>query len=221
MGARGRLQGDPVHADDLAEGLLQPPHQLQSTLDGVFVLIRVQSRESLQPGGLFIGDRVVLHGAAAERVELLADGVVQRSHATVVAQDLGLAETGKRRWAAPAKLGRELSIRPHACLWKSGRGQRAPAQLEAQRFRHPPTSAVGVSTAVLLRTSTTVAMASGSFTSVQQKTTTPRSSGYHCPTGSPPRMPASRRFASDCSTWNIRTGNSFRKCRSGKASSIP
>ncbi len=94
---RGRLQGHPLHPDDRAKRLLEPPHQLERALDAVLVLVRMEAGEPGQDRHRLVHDRVVFHGAAAEGVELLADRVVHRSQAAVVAHDLGLAESGKRR----------------------------------------------------------------------------------------------------------------------------
>src|SRR5205823_4299110 len=71
---------------------LKPPHELEGTLHRLLILVRMKARESRQGRRRLIGDRVVLHGAAAERIELLADRVVERGEPAVVPHDLRLAE---------------------------------------------------------------------------------------------------------------------------------
>src|SRR5437762_8478800 len=88
-----RLERDPLDADDRAQGLLETPHELERTLHGLLLLVRVEAGEAWKRGRGFVGDGVVLHDAAAERVEVLADRIVKGRHAAVVPHDLWLAET--------------------------------------------------------------------------------------------------------------------------------
>src|SRR5262249_18014656 len=142
VGAGGRLQREAVDADDLAEGAFQEPHQLQRPLDGVLVLVGMDDGEAREAGGLLVGDRVVLHGAAAERVELFADRIVHGREAAVVAHDLGLAEAREGWLALAAKRLGERGPRPDAGGRQAGRRELGAALLEAQALGHRTAPAV-------------------------------------------------------------------------------
>src|SRR5205807_3468580 len=104
-------------------------------------------------------------------VELLADRVVHRGQAAVVAHDLGLAEPREGGRAPPAQRLRQLASGPDARLRQPRRRQGGPALLEAQRLRHRGLPSVA-STAIRR------SMAAGSVTSVQQNSTTALRAGY-------------------------------------------
>ena len=93
--ARGRLQGDRRQACDLAQDLLQLPHQLERALGAVVLLVRVEAREPGQPGDELVDPRVVLHRAGAERVEARVDTEVPVGEVREVAHDLVLGELGQ------------------------------------------------------------------------------------------------------------------------------
>src|SRR5206468_10271659 len=66
MSACRGLEGDALDADDLAQRLLETPHQLERTLYGAIVLVGVEGGEAWKRCRGFVGNGVVLHGAAAE-----------------------------------------------------------------------------------------------------------------------------------------------------------
>src|SRR3984893_11051449 len=212
VGACRRLERDPIDSDHGAQSLLEAPHQFQGSLDGVLILVVFVRGESRQRRGHLVGDRVVLHRAAAERIELLADGVVHRGELAVVAHGLGLAGPWEGGRFRPEKLvGQEIRgpCARHARVRQAGRVHVRPALFEAEGFGH------------WLTASTSSSIALGSLTSVQVKVSTPLSSRNHRCTSSPPRMPlrASLRFTT--APFGARIGNSLRNGRSGKASSHP
>src|SRR6266702_3103319 len=133
----------------------------------------MQSGEARQRGCRLVGDGVVLHGAAAQRIELLADRVVQRGHAAVVAHDLGLAETRQVGRMRTERIFRERVLRCwslHTCGRQTRRLGAWAAELEGKRLGHA------------LRASTSWSIAAGSLTSVQVNVRTPLSSRNQRPT---------------------------------------
>ena len=173
VGAGSRLQTDPLHAHDRGQPSFQVPHQLQRALDRVFVLIRMQKGEPRKRGSDFVCDRVVLHSAAAERVEVLADRVVQRGEPAVVAHDLRLTQAGQGRGSPAQRRDRQRLLESghlHTTFWQPRTSQLRPALFEAERLCHASA-----------RSSS--AKAAGSFSSVQQKTSTSFSSGNQRPAG--------------------------------------
>jgi hypothetical protein len=75
-GTRCRLEGRAGHARDLAQGPLQPPHELQGSLDRLLGLVRVEPGEAWK-GGDRLGDLgVVLHRAGPEGVEARIHSIV-------------------------------------------------------------------------------------------------------------------------------------------------
>ncbi|MBA7690371.1 hypothetical protein ES703_98897 [subsurface metagenome] len=92
LGARRRLEGEPTHAGDLYQGLLEPVHQSQGTLAARFQLPGMQSAESgqLRHGVIHLG--VVLHGAAAQGIEVLVHVVVPGGQSDEVAHHLRLGD---------------------------------------------------------------------------------------------------------------------------------
>ena len=142
--AGGRLKGGPVDPHDRTQRLLEAPHQLERALDRRFVLVWVQVGEPWERRSRLVGDRVVLHRTAPQRVEVLADRVVQRSQPAVVAHDLGLAEPGQARgFRAQRVAGQDVRRRGsrHVGLRQSRRIHRGPAQLEAERLGHDRSTA--------------------------------------------------------------------------------
>src|SRR5260370_20177763 len=212
MGAGRRLEGHAIDADHSAKDLLQPPHQLEGALDGLFVLVRVEGSESGQRRCRFVGDRVVLHGAAAEGIELLADGVVHRRELAVVTHDLGLAQPRQCRRQRPQELaGEDITdlSGDYVRVGQPGPIRVGPALFEAERLGHQLTA------------STSSSIARGSLTSVHVNVNTPLSSRNQRCTSSPPRIPLRASFRFSAAGLGTRIGNSFKNCRSGKASSQP
>src|SRR5437879_3662650 len=180
MSAGGRLKGHTLDADDRAQRALQTPHELEGALDRVFVLVGVEVGKPRKRGGRLVDDRVVLHGAAAKRVEVLADRVVERSEPAVVAHDLGLAEPGQARrpcaqHLSPQDVGRrragDLGLR------QARRVDGGTAELEAEGLAHDSSTAISSSSAW------------GSLTSVHVNVRTSFSSRNQRFTSSPPRIP--------------------------------
>src|SRR2546428_4017509 len=212
MRAGGRLQRHPIHANHGAQGVLETPHELECPLDRLLVLIRMDGCETGQSRGRLVGDRVVLHRAAAQWVELLADRVVHGGELAVVAHDLGLAGPRRRGRPRAQHLGRKTPVQLLRSDVRFGQARRmrvGPALLEAERLGHELTAA------------TSSSIARGSLTSVQVNVRTPLSSRNQRLTSSPPRMPWRASFRLTTEGFGTPIGNSLRNGRSGKASSHP
>ena len=107
VGAGRGLQADVGQAADLAQRLLQQPHQLQRTLGALRVLGRVQAGVAGQRRDPLVEARVVLHRAGAERVEAAVEVEVAPREAVVVTDDLRLGDLGQARWLVAQQLGRD------------------------------------------------------------------------------------------------------------------
>ena len=90
VGARGGLERDVGQPGDLAQALLQAPHQLQRALGAPGVLERVQPGVAVQRRDALVQLGVVLHRARAQRIEAGVEVEVALGQAVVVAHDLGL-----------------------------------------------------------------------------------------------------------------------------------
>ena len=101
VGTRRRLQGQGVHAEDLLEVLLDLPHDLETALDRLDGLERVDVGEAGQSRDLLVDLRVVLHGAGAERVEAVVHAVRLLGELAVVAAEVDFGELGKARGLLP------------------------------------------------------------------------------------------------------------------------
>ena len=75
MGASCRLQGETVHAGDLAEIFFQGLDHFQRALSGAFRLQRMDGCKTWKIGHFFVDARVIFHGAAAEWIEAIVDAV--------------------------------------------------------------------------------------------------------------------------------------------------
>ena len=93
--AGGGLQGDGIHAGDLGEGGFEAGHHFHAALRQGFRLVGVRPGEALQPRHQLIDARVVLHGAGAQRVHAVVDGVVPGGEAGEVANSLHFADFGE------------------------------------------------------------------------------------------------------------------------------
>ena len=107
VGAGGGLQADVRQATDLAQRLLQQPHQLQRPLGPARVLGGVQAGVAGQRRHTLIQTRVVLHRAGAERVEAAVEVEVAAREPVVVADDLRLGDLRQRRRLPPQQVGRD------------------------------------------------------------------------------------------------------------------
>ena len=111
LAARGRLQADRVEARHLEQDLLQVPLELERALRGVVLDERMQAGEPGQPDEPLVDARVVLHRAAAERIEAGVDAEVARRELGEVAEHLGLGELGQARRGFARQLARHLGHR--------------------------------------------------------------------------------------------------------------
>ncbi len=91
MCARGRLQGDRIHAGDFEQALLEQTHDFQAALREFLGLQWVLGGEAVEPGHEFVDAWVVLHRAGAQRVHAQVDRVVPGGKPGEVAQDFDLA----------------------------------------------------------------------------------------------------------------------------------
>ena len=99
------LEGDLVHAAQLAEPVAHGVHDLEHALERLLRLQGVQVGELGQAGQLLVEPWRVLHRAGADPD--VAARVVPEGHlgaADVVPQDLGLGQLGHRRWHCPPRL---------------------------------------------------------------------------------------------------------------------
>ena len=100
--AAGRgLQRHRVEPGHLEQDLLQLPLELERALRGVVLDERMQLREPRQPDEPLVDPRVVLHRAAAERIEAGVDPEVARRELREVPQHLRLRELGQARRLLP------------------------------------------------------------------------------------------------------------------------
>ena len=107
MGAGGGLQADVGQAANLAQRLLQQPHQLQRPLGPARVLGGVQAGVPGQRRHPLVEPRVVLHRAGAKRVEAAVEVEVAARELVVVADDLRLGDLRQRRRLAAQQVGRD------------------------------------------------------------------------------------------------------------------
>ncbi len=94
MSAGRGLHGDSVHAGDFHELITQHLHDAQCALGNALRLIGVRVGQPGQTRGELVDARVVLHGARAQRIHAVIDGVVPGGHAGEVADDFDLAHLG-------------------------------------------------------------------------------------------------------------------------------
>ena len=92
--ARRRLQRYGVHSGDVEQAGLQQANDLERSLGKRLGLVRMRFGDALKARDEFVDPRVVLHGAAAQRVHAQIDGIVPGGEAGEVADDLDLAQLG-------------------------------------------------------------------------------------------------------------------------------
>ena len=83
---------------------LQQAHDLERALRERFRLVRMRFGDAFEAGDEFVDARVVLHGAAAQRIHAEIDGVVPGGEAREVADDLDLAQLGHQAQVARVRL---------------------------------------------------------------------------------------------------------------------
>ena len=132
--AGARLQRDVRQARDLAQRLLELPHQLQRALGALGRLGRVQPRVARQRRDALVQLRVVLHRARAERVEAGVEVEVALREPVVVAHDLRLGDLRQLRRLGAAQVVREQAVLVGDV--ELGRDERAPARLRLLEDRH-------------------------------------------------------------------------------------
>jgi hypothetical protein len=130
-----RLERDVWEAGDLAERVLEAPHELERALRVARILERVKPRVAGQPGDPLVQLGVVLHRARAERVEAGVEIEVPLGQAVVVAHDLGLGDLGQAgRLGAPGVRREQLVERSLGHVELRG-GKRPAAVLRALEDR--------------------------------------------------------------------------------------
>jgi hypothetical protein len=134
--AGGGLQRHRRKPRDFREDLLQLPHELERALRAVVVLVRVEIAETGQPSDTLVHPRVVLHRAAAERIEARVHAERPVRERGDVAHQLGLRELGKSRGTRATKVVGKLRPR-QAVAGRSSRTATGPRPLEDER-RVPP-----------------------------------------------------------------------------------
>ncbi len=95
VGAGRGLQADVRQAADLAQRLLEQPHQLQRPLCPPRVLRRMQASVSGKRRHTLIQTRVVLHRAGAKRIEARVEVEVAAREPVVMTDDLRLGDLGQ------------------------------------------------------------------------------------------------------------------------------
>ena len=134
VGTRRRLQGQGVHAEDLLEVLLDLPHDLETALDRLDGLERVDVGEAGQSRNLLVDLRVVLHGAGAERVEAVVHAVRLPGELGVVATEVDLGELGQT-WCRGAQERLVKFDRGYVELGYEGRPATGHAAFEEEPHR--------------------------------------------------------------------------------------
>ena len=143
------LERDRGQPGDLGEDLLQLPHQLERALRALVLLQRMQVAEAGQADGPLVDARVVLHRAAAERVEARVDPEVAVGERREVAHDLVLGHLREPRRPLAPKLGGQLGHRqvvrrardprgdPAATSRRSAPSARTPRRAPRRAGRRP------------------------------------------------------------------------------------
>ena len=101
------LQRDGRQARDLGEDLLELPHELERSLRALVLLQRMEVTEAGQGDDPLVDAWVVLHRAAAERVEARVDPEVAVGERGEVAHELVLGHLREPRRTLPSKLWRK------------------------------------------------------------------------------------------------------------------
>ena len=89
------LQRDRVHAGDLGQRRFQRRHDFHAALRQRFGLVRMRPGQAFGARHHLVDPRVVLHGAGAQRIHAVIDGVVPGGKAREVADGLHLADFGE------------------------------------------------------------------------------------------------------------------------------
>ena len=141
---RSRLQRHRGQASDLDEDLLELPHQLERALRALVLLQRMEVAETLERGRALVHARVVLHRAAAERVEARVDPEVAVGERGEVPDDLVLRNLRQARRALAGKLGGDLGHR-QAVRGDAARAPTGTRLLEDQLHQTDPVTSARTS----------------------------------------------------------------------------
>jgi hypothetical protein len=93
--AGGGLQRDGVHAGDFEQRGFEMRHDLHGALRERFRLIGMRPGEAFGARDQLVDARVVLHGAGAQRIHAVVDGVVPGGEAREVADSFHFADFGE------------------------------------------------------------------------------------------------------------------------------
>ena len=104
VGAGGALERHRRHAGDNGQLGLHRPDHLERPLDILHRLLGVEAGEPLQPGHVIIDLRIVFHRAAAQRVQILVNMVIQNGQPGVMPDHLRFADLGQADIAFAAQL---------------------------------------------------------------------------------------------------------------------
>ena len=128
-----------MQAGDLAENLLETPHELEGTLRRVGILERVQVAEARMPDDSLVDARVVLHRAGAQRIEARVDPERARGKLGKVANELGFGDLGEPGGLLAAQLVGDVGAR-QLVVARQRRGPPTGLRLLVDE-PHPATSA--------------------------------------------------------------------------------
>ncbi len=76
MGAGSRLQGEAIHTCDFTEHLVKLIHQLQTPLNRLILLQRMNLFESGQSCHILVNFRIILHRTRTKRIKTAIDTIV-------------------------------------------------------------------------------------------------------------------------------------------------
>ena len=93
--AGGGLQRDGVHAGDLGQRGFQARHHFHGALRQRFRLVGMRPGQAFDARHQLVDARVVLHGAGAQRIHAVIDGVVPGGEAREVADGFHFADFGE------------------------------------------------------------------------------------------------------------------------------
>ena len=94
MCAGSRLEGEAVHAGDGTEHMFEFVEELEVSLYGGFILVRVCLGEVVPHGDFIVEFWVVFHGAATEGVDAGFDAVIHLAEMYEMSDDLCFIEVG-------------------------------------------------------------------------------------------------------------------------------
>ncbi len=123
VGSGGGLEGDGIHAGDFDELIGERLHDAQRALGVLLGLIGMGSGNSVEARDDLVDARIVLHGAGAERIHAVIDGVVPGGKAGEVADDFNFADF-RERSGRGAQSGAEFGGGDRLRARRAGAGDR-------------------------------------------------------------------------------------------------